>query len=51
MTIDDLRHVVRGTVIASDTASFESACDALTWNGRKPARQPSLIVKAAALAS
>ena len=50
MTIDELRDTVRGTVISSDAASFDSACDALTWNARKPARQPSLIVKAACVA-
>jgi FAD/FMN-containing dehydrogenase len=50
MTIDDLRHAVRGTVIASDNVSFATACDALTWNGRKPARRPSFIVKAACVA-
>ena len=50
MTIDDLRQAVRGTVISSDASSFDSACDALTWNGRKPARRPSIIVKAASVA-
>jgi FAD/FMN-containing dehydrogenase len=50
MTIDDLRNAVRGTVISSDADSFDSTCDALTWNSRKPARRPSLIVKAACVA-
>ena len=46
MDIDALRQAVRGTVICSDDSSFDGACEALTWNARKPERRPSVIVKA-----
>jgi len=50
MNIHELRHTVHGTVISSDTALFDTTCDALTWNGRKPSRRPSFIVKATCVA-
>lgn len=47
MNIESLKKAVRGTVVTSDDAGYESARRSLQWNGRKPSRFPRLIVKAA----
>ncbi|MFC4670452.1 FAD-binding oxidoreductase [Seohaeicola nanhaiensis] len=47
MTYDILKSRIRGTVITVFDADHAAACDALIWNGRKPARQARVIVRAA----
>lgn len=47
MDIRDLRRRVAGRVVHRDDAGYERHRRDLVWNGRKPDRQPELIVRAA----
>jgi MGT family glycosyltransferase len=40
-----LQRSISGELVTSDSASFASARNALTWNGRKTARTPDAIVR------
>lgn len=50
MNIETLRKMVEGSVITPDEPGYAAARLALIWNGRKPARYPRVIVKAANVA-
>jgi FAD/FMN-containing dehydrogenase len=50
MSIESLKSIVAGTVVARHEASYIAARAALIWNGRKPPRYPEFIVKAASVA-
>lgn len=47
MTYETLKARVSGSVITVFDPDHGAACDALIWNGRKPARNARLIVRAA----
>ncbi|MDF2233746.1 FAD-binding oxidoreductase [Albimonas sp. CAU 1670] len=47
MQIETLRAQVRGIVLAAGEPGWELALETLLWNGRKPARRPAAIVRAA----
>ncbi|WP_353471438.1 FAD-binding oxidoreductase [Salipiger sp. H15] len=47
MTYDILKSRLRGTMITVFDPAHAEACDALIWNGRKPARMAKVIVRAA----
>ncbi|WP_138466137.1 FAD-binding oxidoreductase [Poseidonocella sp. HB161398] len=47
MELETLRSAVRGTVVSDRDPGYPAICDALLFNGRKPARRPRLIVEAA----
>lgn len=47
MNIDILRHRLRGVVITALEPRLGTAIDALIWNGRKPPRRATYIVRAA----
>ncbi|RYH06151.1 FAD-binding oxidoreductase [Tropicimonas sp. IMCC6043] len=47
MTYETLKARIRGTVITMFDTSYAEAADALVWNGRKPERQATVIVRAA----
>ena len=47
MTHDPLKSRIQGTVITVFDPDHAAACDALVWNGRKPARRARIIVRAA----
>lgn len=47
MSIDTLRAAVRGTVTTAAETGYEAARSDLIFNGRAPARQPAIIVRAA----
>lgn len=50
MSIDSLRALLRGKLIARDEASYDHARKDLVFNGSKPERYPALIVRAADVA-
>lgn len=50
MTADILKARISGTVITRFDPTYDAAADALVWNGRKPERRASLIVRAASAA-
>ncbi|MCO8146769.1 FAD-binding oxidoreductase [Rhodovulum tesquicola] len=47
MQTDTLKRRLRGNLITRFDPGHAEACDALVWNGRKPARRTRLIVRAA----
>jgi FAD/FMN-containing dehydrogenase len=47
MTLDGLEQAVRGRVVRRGSADYETARQAVVWNGRKPPRQPDAIVQVA----
>ncbi|TPE48286.1 FAD-binding oxidoreductase [Amaricoccus solimangrovi] len=47
MSIETLNSRLGGGVVAASDAGYAAACDALVWNGRKPAREARLIARAA----
>ncbi|WP_372841120.1 FAD-binding oxidoreductase [Phaeovulum sp.] len=47
MQTDTLKRRLRGSLITQFDPGHSGACDALVWNGRKPARRARLIVRAA----
>ncbi|MCA0845966.1 FAD-binding oxidoreductase [Salipiger thiooxidans] len=50
MNVETLSARIGGTVITRFDPVYDSASDALVWNGRKPERQASLIVRASSAA-
>ncbi|SFH98296.1 FAD-binding oxidoreductase [Albimonas pacifica] len=47
MQIETLRRDVRGLVLAAGEPGWDLALETLLWKGRKPARRPDVIVRAA----
>ena len=47
MTYEALKSRIRGTLITAFDPGYAETCDALIWNGRKPARRATAIVRAA----
>lgn len=50
MTYETLQHRVHGLVFTKYDPDFESTSDALIWNGRKPLRHATIIVRATSVA-
>ncbi|MCC7426583.1 MAG: FAD-binding oxidoreductase [Alphaproteobacteria bacterium] len=50
MIIEQLKAALSGSVVTAEEQGFDTAREALVWNGRKPARRPRLIVRAANVA-
>jgi FAD/FMN-containing dehydrogenase len=50
MSIESLKNIIAGTVVARHEPGYIATRAALIWNGRKPTRYPEFIVKAASVA-
>lgn len=50
MTLEDLKSMIAGSVVAAEDPTHAEAVAALQWNARKQGRQPALIVRAASVA-